>query len=121
MAIPISHGKFYSFESDILFPTHVFLYLSQGFIQGGGRRGTPPTPLYWHKYNSEVVLKSINSNKKKVTAKRACIGSRIFLKMYSSCQNIGNREVGATDGLPPIFEKSCMKTVCAIALPTGRV
>ena len=68
---------------------------TQGFIQGGGRRGTPfensPPPLNQHKYYKE----SINSSKvAAVAAKRYAPikrTPRIFPKVYSSCQNIGNR------------------------------
>ena len=57
-----------------------------------------------------------------VAAKRYAPIQNFFPKVYSSCQNIGNRHCflvggggggggggGAPDGFPPLFEKSCMK------------
>ena len=91
----------------------------QGFIQGGGRRGTPPPPpplLNQHKYYNKVVLKHKQQQSDKCCSKKVCICSKtpiIFPKVYSSCQNIGNRHcflVGdgwlASNDFPPLFEKS---------------
>ena len=94
----------------------------QGFIQGGGREGTspppskiPPPPLNQHKYYKKMVLKHKQQQSDSCCSKKVCTCSRIFPKVYSSCQNIGNRHcfLGARWFLPPpppLFEKSCMNS-----------
>ena len=74
---------------------------------------SPPPLLNQHKYYKKVVLKHKQQQSGSCCSKKVCTYSktpRIFPKVYSSCQNIGNRHcflVGG--GFPPLFEKSCMK------------
>ena len=78
--------------------------LIQGFIQwegGGGDGGLPPPLLNQHKY---VVLKHKQQQSDCCCSKKVYTCSktpRIFPKVYSSGQNIGNRHcflVGVPDG-----------------------
>ena len=98
----------------------------QGFIQGGRERGDfptlskipPPPPPPQHKYYSKVVLKHKQQQSDICCSKKwyATVQKHLefFPKAHSSCQSIGHRHCflvggGASDGFPPIFEKSCMQ------------